>query len=225
MSPIEADLRRDLVAVCRRMNALGVNQGTSGNASARLPGGGGILVTPSSLPYDEMAPEDIVAMAPDGSWEEGNNRGRRPTSEWRFHLDILNARPDVNAVVHTHGVYATTLAVLHKSIPPFHYMVAVCGGPDIRCAPYATFGTQALSDHALKALDGRLACLLANHGAIVLGSSPSDALARAVEVETLARQYCQALQIGEPVLLSEDEIARVLERMRRMKYGGDPDRV
>ncbi|MCR9255337.1 MAG: class II aldolase/adducin family protein [Alphaproteobacteria bacterium] len=220
---LRQDLRQDLVAVCRRMNALGVNQGTSGNASARLPDGSGILVTPSSLPYDAMGPEDIVRMAPDGSWEEGGDNGRRPTSEWRFHLDILNARPDVNAIVHTHGVYATTLAVLHRDIPPFHYMVAVCGGHDIRCAPYATFGTQELSDHALAALDGRLACLLANHGAIVLGSSPEDALARTVEVETLARQYWQALQVGEPVLLPIEEIERVQDRMRRMKYGESPD--
>jgi len=154
---------------------------------------------------------------------KGGSPGRRPTSEWRFHLDILNARADIAAIVHTHGVHATTLAVHHMPIPAFHYMVAVCGGPDIRCAPYATFGTQALSDHALEALKGRLACLLGNHGAIVLGSSPTDALRRTVEVETLARQYWQALQIGRPKILPDQEIEAVRDRMSRMAYGHDPD--
>ena len=223
MSAIERNLRQELVDVCRRMNALGVNQGTSGNVSARLPDGSGILVTPSSLAYEQMDGDDIIHMTSNGDWQDRSGRGRRPTSEWRFHLDILNARQDVDAIVHTHGPYVTTLAVHHKPIPAFHYMIAVCGGTDVRCAPYATFGTQALSDHAVKALEGRLACLLGNHGAIILGASPTDALNRAVELETLARQYWQALQIGEPVILSDAEIAKVQDRMVRMKYGQSPD--
>ena len=209
----DADLRRAMVDACRRMNALGLNQGTSGNLSARSRDG--FLVTPTSLPYDAMAPGDLVPMAFDGSHEGA----RRPSSEWRFHRDILRERPDVDAVLHAHAVYATTLACHHRAIPAFHYMVAVAGGPTIRCAPYATFGTQALSDHALAALEGRRACLLGQHGMIALGSTPAAALALAVEVETLARLYVQALVLGEPPVLPDDEIARVMAQMRGLGYG------
>jgi L-fuculose-phosphate aldolase len=188
------------------MNALGINQGTSGNLSVRVPGG--LLVTPTGLPYDEMRPADIVSLD-----AAGKPRGRRaPSSEWRFHHDILATRPEANAVLHAHSMFATTLACLHRGIPSFHYMVAVAGGADIRCAPYATFGTEALSRHALAALKGRKACLLANHGMIVLGDSLKDALRLAVEVETLAAMYWRALQIGEPVLLSKAEMTRVLKK-------------
>ncbi len=203
-----------MVDTCRRMNATGLNQGTSGNLSAR--NGEGLLVTPTSLAYDVMAPADLVPLGFDGS----HSGARRPSSEWRFHRDILRERPDVGSVLHTHSVYATTLACHHRSIPAFHYMVAVAGGPTIRCAPYATFGTQALSDHALVALEGRRACLLGQHGMIALGATPEAALALAVEVETLARLYVQALVLGEPPVLPDDEIARVMEQMRGLGYGG-----
>ena len=146
---------------------------------------------------------------------DGEARGSLlPSSEWRFHRDIYVARADAHAIVHTHAPFATSLACLHRGIPPFHYMVAVAGGNDIRCAPYATFGTQELSDHALAALAGRDACLLANHGMIALGASLAKALALAVEVETLAEMYWRALQIGEPVLLSDAEMDVVLEKFR-----------
>lgn len=215
----DLDLRQALIAACRRMNDLGINQGTSGNASIRLPDGSGLLVTPSGLPYEAMAPADIVVL----DWE-GNPTGlRRPSSEWRFHLDILKVRPDAGAVLHTHSMFATTLACLGKGIPAFHYMVAVAGGADIRCSPYATFGTQELSAHAVTALADRKACLLGNHGMICLEETIEKALALAVEVETLAAQYWRALQIGEPLLLPEEEMARVLERFRRMRYGQSPD--
>jgi L-fuculose-phosphate aldolase len=207
------DLRRAMVETCRRMNATGLNQGTSGNLSARS--GDGFLITPTSLPYDAMEPADLVSMRFDGS----HDGDRRPSSEWRFHRDILLRRSDVAAVLHTHSVYATTLACHHRAIPAFHYMVAVAGGPTIRCAPYATFGTQALSDHALAALEGRRACLLGQHGTIALGASPAAALALAVEVETLARLYVQALVLGEPPVLPDDEIARVIEQRRGLGYG------
>ena len=202
-----------MVDTCRRMNATGLNQGTSGNLSARS--GEGFLITPTSLPYDAMEPSDLVPMRFDG----GHGGDRRPSSEWRFHRDILLRRGDVAAVLHTHSVYATTLACHHRAIPAFHYMVAVAGGTTIRCAPYATFGTQALSDHALAALEGRRACLLGQHGMIALGASPAAALALAVEVETLARLYLQALVLGEPPVLPDDEIARVMEQMRGLGYG------
>lgn len=212
-------LRRAIIDTCLAMNRSGVNQGASGNLSVRH--GDGLLITPSSLPYDETEPEDIVAMGFDGNWTARD--GRRPSSEWRFHRDILQARTDVDVVLHAHPTFATALAVHGRGIPSFHYMVALAGGDSIRCAPYATFGTQELSDHALAALDGRMACLLGHHGMIVLGRTPKAALALAVEVETLARQYTYALLLGEPPLLPPDEIERVAEKMRRMKYGQSPD--
>ena len=167
---------------------------------------------------------------------DGEARGALlPSSEWRFHRDIYAARADAHAIVHTHAPFATSLACLHRGIPPFHYMVAVAGGTDIRCAPYATFGTQALSDHAVAALAGRRACLLANHGMIAVGASLERALALAVEVETLAEMYWRALQIGEPVLLPDAEMDVVLEKFATygqpqdvgegMNQGGDSDRV
>ena len=214
----EQALREAVIATALAMNAAGINRGKSGNVSARLrrEGCDGFLVTPSGLPYAETTPGDIVAMT-----IEGQAHGDRvPSSEWRFHRDIYASRSDALAIVHTHAPFATSLACLHRGIPSFHYMVAVAGGADIRCAPYATFGTQQLSDHALAALADRNACLLANHGMIALGASLSRALSLAVEVETLAEMYWRALQIGEPVLLSSAEMATVLEKFATY---GQPD--
>ncbi len=210
------DLRRNMVGICRRMNSSGINQGTAGNLSVRT--GGGFLITPSSLPYDLMTPDDLVEMDFDGTYA-----GRRPSSEWRFHRDILKNRPDINVVLHCHSMYATTLACHHKTIPAFHYMVGVAGGTTIRCAEYATFGTQELSDHALKALDGRLACLLGQHGQISLGQDLEQALWLAIEVETLSRMYVQVLTLGTPPVLSDDEMERVIGQMKRMSYGLGPE--
>ncbi len=217
MSSGDRALREAMIATARRMNATGLNQGTSGNLSLRVEGG--FLVTPTGMDYEALEPEDIVFMRMDGS-HEGR---RRPSSEWRFHRDILAARPEVGAVLHAHAMFCTTLACLHRGIPAFHYMVAVAGGVDIRCAPYATFGTEELSRHAVAALEGRKACLLANHGLIAVGTSLADALKRAVEVETLAAMYWRALQVGEPVLLSEAEMAVVLEKFKT--YGQQPPGV
>ena len=212
----EAALREDMVAICRRMNSSGINQGTAGNLSVRS--GNGFLITPSGLPYDTMVPDDIVEMEFDGTYG-----GRRPSSEWRFHRDILKARQDINVVLHCHSIYATTLACHHKTIPSFHYMTGVAGGTTIRCARYATFGTQALSDAALEALEGRLACLLGQHGQISLGKSLESALWLAIEVETLSRMYVQALTLGEPPVLSDEEMERVIAQMKRMSYGFGPE--
>lgn len=209
-------LRRAIVETCRRMNTLGLNQGRSGNLSARVPGG--LLVTPSGMAYDAMSPDDIVFMKADGDVPAGQ---RKPSSEWRFHRDILAARADVEAVLHSHAMFATTLACLRREIPAFHYMVAVAGGDTIRCAPYATFGTQALSDHALAALADRKACLLANHGMIAVGGSVDAALDLAVEVETLAAQYWRALQVGEPYILPGAEMAVVLEKFKGYGRAGE----
>lgn len=205
-------LRKQIIATALKMNALGINQGTSGNLSARARDGG-FFITPSGLPYEECLSSDIVHVEMDGHFEGLH----APSSEWRIHRDILKTRKDAEAIIHVHSPMATSLACLHRDIPAFHYMVAVAGGPDIRCAPYATFGTQALSDHALKALDGRRACLLANHGMIALGDSLQKALALAVEVEALAGQYWRCLKVGKPVLLDAEEMDRVLEKFKN--YG------
>ena len=207
-------LRAELIATARRMNTLGINQGKSGNLSHRIPEG--FLVTPTGMDYDALKPADIVAMSFDGS----HQGSRLPSSEWRFHRDIMAARPEVNAVLHAHSVFATTLACLGREIPAFHYMVAVAGGDTVRCAPYATFGTEELSRHAVAALEDRKACLLANHGMIAVGASLRDVLRLAVEVETLAAIYWRALQIGKPNLLDRAEMTRVIEKFKT--YGQQP---
>ncbi len=207
MTADELAKRQAIIDACRRMNALGINQGTSGNISVRHVDG--LLVTPTSVPYEAMTPDQIVFMTMEGA----HAPGQKPSSEWRFHRDILKSRPDVNAVVHAHPTYCTILAIMGMEIPPVHYMIAAAGGDSIRCAPYATFGTAELSDHAVRALEGRLACLLDHHGMIAVGPSLAKALWLAVEVETLARQYHACLQIGKPPLLPKDEIENVRVRM------------
>ena len=207
----DREQRQSIIDACCSMNALGINQGTSGNISLRHQNG--LLITPTSVPYEAMLPEQIVFMAMDGS----HDAAQRPSSEWRFHLDILKARPEVNAVVHAHPTYSTILAIMNLEIPPIHYMIACAGGDSIRIAPYATFGTQELSEHAVRALEGRLACLLEHHGMIAVGTSLSRAMWLAVEVEALARQYHGCLQIGTPPLLPKQEIENVLGRIAR--YG------
>ncbi len=211
----DREKRQSIIDACLRMNALGINQGTSGNISLRHEQG--MLITPTSVPYDEMRPEQIVFMDFDGGFAPK----QKPSSEWRFHLDILKARPEVNAVVHAHPPYSTMLAIMGREIPPVHYMVAVAGGDTIRCAPYATFGTAELSRHAVGALEGRLACLLAHHGMIAIGTSLAKAMWLAVEVEALARQYHGCLQIGIPPLLSKEEIDNVRGRMAGYGHSGD----
>ncbi len=204
MTTDERALRASIIDKARWMNDTGLNQGTSGNISARC--GDVMLITPSATPYDAMEPDMLAAMPIEG--EYGHWEGPlRPSTEWRFHLDIMRARPEVGAVVHTHSTHATALSMARKSIPAAHYMVAVFGGNSVRCAGYATFGTKALSDAALVALEGRTACLLANHGMLATGASLDKAMWTAVELETLARQYYLTLAIGGPVILSDAEIA------------------
>jgi L-fuculose-phosphate aldolase len=202
----ELQSRKAIIATALRMNALGINRGKSGNVSARWRSG--FLITPSGLDYDATRAADLVFIDP-----AGRASGRRPpSSEWRFHHDIYRHKPDVMAVVHTHSSFATTLACLHMDVPAFHYMIAVAGGDNLRCAPYATFGTQPLSDAALVALEGRKACLLANHGAISTGPDLKSALALAVEVEALCEQYWRALLVGKPVILPREEMEIVLAK-------------
>ena len=204
--------RENLLSIAQKLIETGLNKGTAGNASVRLKDNGsdGFLVTPSGMVVEDMSAASMVQMQFDGSYEQG----KIPSSEWRFHRDILVSRADINAVVHTHSMFATTLACSRKDIPPFHYMIAVVGGDTIRCAPYALFGSQALSDNALAALVDRKACLLANHGMIALGRDLDDALAVTIEVENLCEQYWRALQLGEPHILSEAEMRDVFQQFK-----------
>lgn len=200
--------REHLLNVTRRLSACGLNRGTSGNASVRVAEG--FLVTPSGMEVEAMTPHDMVLMDMHGEF----HGERQPSSEWRFHHDILRARPEIGAVIHTHSMFATTMACLQRDIPPFHYMIALTGADTIRCAPYALFGSQSLSDAAVAALQGSKACLLANHGMIALGEDLEKAYAVAVEVETLCEQYWRALQIGEPYLLSAQEMQDVFQQFK-----------
>ena len=204
----EQRLRKRIIETCLEMNASGLNRGTSGNVSVRY--NDGFLITPSGLPYDEIYPIDIVFMNFAG---EATSR-RKPSSEWRFHRDILAARPEMNVVLHTHSTFATTLACLHREVPPFHYMIAVTGAKKLRCAPYATFGSQELSENAVAALHGSRACMLANHGMIVLADDLKATLRLGLEVEGLCEQYWRALQVGDPHILSDEEMDRVLEKFK-----------
>lgn len=214
MDKAELKLRESIINACRSMNGLGINQGTSGNISARY--GKLMLITPSGVPYEELKAKDIVTTPVSGKGDKWNG-ALAPSSEWRFHLRILQKRPEVGSVVHTHSTYATTLAICNKPIPAIHYMVAAAGGPDIRVAPYATYGTEELSDLAMKALEGRTCCLLRNHGVIATGPDVRRALWLAVEIETLARQYYLSLALGNAQVLPDAEIARVIEKFKN--YG------
>ncbi|MEM7209015.1 MAG: class II aldolase/adducin family protein [Pseudomonadota bacterium] len=202
----KTDKRTLLIKKAQSMNGAGLGQGSAGNLSVR--DGDGFLVTPAAIPYDQYQIDDIVYMTMDGEYSSD----RPPSSEWRFHRDIYREREDINAVVHAHSPACTALACLDRSIPAFHYMVAVAGGDNIRCAPYATFGTQELSDHVIHALQDRYACLLSNHGMVCVAENLTRAFSLAVEVEELAEIYCQTLQVGQPKILSRAQIAEVLEK-------------
>ena len=200
------DLRQQLITIAQAMQAAGLNRGTSGNVSVRS--GDGFYITPTGLPYAKLSADDIPLMALDGT-HQGN---RQPSSEWRFHRDLYASRPEVGAVLHAHSPFAVSLACLRYAIPPFHYMIARFGGDSIRCADYAIFGSESLSTAAMEALDQRKGCLLANHGLIVAGRDLDEALSLAIELEELCEQYWRTCQLGQPVLLSADEMHAVLEK-------------
>ena len=213
--PERAALAQHLIETCLAMNSQGINQGSAGNVSLRH--GDGFLITPSGIAYDKLAPGDIVQVGLDGIAEAG----LKPSSEWRMHRDIYAERAEAGAVLHAHSTFATALSCLRRNIPAFHYMVAVAGGDNIRCADYALFGTQGLSDYMLAALEGRRACLLGTHGMICFHDNLEKALWLGIEVEALARQYWHALQIGEPVILDDRQMTEVLEKFR--VYGKQDD--
>jgi L-fuculose-phosphate aldolase len=207
----EAQLRKALLDSSRRMVELGLNRGTAGNASVRC--GDNFLITPSALPVAEMSEQDLVLLDKAGKVL----KGRKPSSEWRFHSDILNARPEIGAVLHMHSTYATTIACLGKDVPAVHYHIAIAGGDSIRCTTYTIFGEQNLSDLALEALSDRKACLLGNHGMIALGKDLNDALSVAHEVEFLCEIYWRTLAAGEPRILTAQQMHEVKEKFVEYK--------
>jgi L-fuculose-phosphate aldolase len=214
----ELQIRQEIIATCLRMNAEGLNVGSSGNLSVRV--GDGFLITPSGISYDKITPDMIVAMDMAGRYYGDYI----PSSEWRFHYDILKARPDVNVVLHSHAVHCAILASTRRDIPAIHYMIGVAGGSVVKCSGYAPFGTQALSQEALAALEDRMACLLGNHGIIALGKTQADAFHVLQEIENLARIYIGTLQIGGGVVLGAPEMDTVLQRFKTYgKQLGDID--
>lgn len=204
-------MRERVIQTCLAMNETGLNTGKSGNVSVRNEKG--FMISASGVAYDAMKPSDVVQMDLEG----GYFGSVLPSSEWRMHMDIYRARPEAGAIVHTHAAHATAISCLREDVPAFHYMIGVTGGSTLRCAPYASFGTAELSDGMLQAIEGRNACLLANHGMICFAQTLDAALALAIEIETLCRQYVLARQLGDPVVLDDAEMNDILLRFR--SYG------
>jgi L-fuculose-phosphate aldolase len=199
-------LREAAVAAVRRLDALGMNRGSTGNLSLRL--GDGMLITPTGMGADDLRPQDLVWRGWDGTL-----RGDwQPSSEWHFHQAVYLARPGLHAVVHTHSTHAAALACLRRELPAFHYMVAVAGGDDVPCVPYHLFGTEALSQAVAGAFGQRNACLMANHGLVAGGATLAHAMKVAQEIESLCEVYLKALAVGEPIVLSREEMQAVIER-------------
>lgn len=213
-------LRIEIIETALAMSRRGLSPGRSGNVSCRF--GDGMLITPSGLAYETLKPADIVEVDPTGKTSAA---ARKPSSEWRFHLAVYQARADRHAIVHTHSMHATVLACAHLPIPAFHYMVAVAGGPDIPVVPYATFGTEDLSHHVVSGVRERDACLMANHGQIALGATLPGALELAAEVEVLAEQYFKVRMLGRAHVLEPDEMARVLRLFAGYGQNANPDPV
>jgi len=213
LKEVEKLARRGVIETALAMSRSGLSPGRSGNVSCRW--NGGMLITPTGMSYETIKPRDIAYVTAKGTLLD--KKSRKPSSEWRFHLAAYKARPDMNAVVHTHSTHATVLACAHKAIPAFHYMVAVAGGNDVPLVAYDTFGTQQLADHVAKGLEKRDACLMANHGQIAVGKNLAAALELAHEIEVLSEQYAKVLALGEPHILPDEEMARVLERFK--SYG------
>ncbi len=204
--------KQNLIEACNKIYRLGLNKGSSGNLSLRINKNSYIL-TSSGCSLQNLKEENIVTMSVDGKIISGH----KPSSEWKIHNDLYKVRSDIEAIVHTHSKYACVLACLRKELPPFHYMVAVAGGENIRCCPYALFGTEELSNHVIEAMKNRAACLMANHGLVVGSSTLSKSVYIAEEVESLCGQYVNALAIGDVKLLSSEQMQDVLEKFKN--YG------
>ncbi len=221
----ELKLREEIIKTAKNMNKSGINQGTSGNISARWKQG--MIITPSSICYKEIKPKDLVFVDLEvyKNSESIPLTNQKPSSEWQMHADILLKRKNINSVLHCHSIFATAIACHQIDLPSFHYMVAVAGGEDIKCSEYATFGTKEISRNAIKALEGRYACLLGNHGQLTLGINPKKALDLAIEVETLCHIYLQSLAIGIPNLLGLEEMKKVSNKFSEISYMRNNDQA
>ena len=212
--------RRRLVKVCQEISRLGFVKGTAGNASVRADDG--FLVTPSGMSYADMKPNDIVHLDMEGNIRQGRwlaKSNTKPSSEWHLHQAIFEARPDVNAVLHTHPTFSTTLAVLGKPLPAIHYLIGIVNGCEVPCAPYRTFGTGELSEIVVKTMGDRHACLLDHHGLVAVASDLWDALELTIQIESLAELYWRACAMGEPSIIDDEEMDRVCAKFKAMNYG------
>ena len=214
------DQRKQIIEFCLKLNSTNLSPLRSGNISSRAKEDGkdGYLITPSGKKYDSLKPENIVFMGLNEEIEN-NDSGNKPSSEWRFHRDIYLNKKDAQAIVHAHSPHATAVSSHGKSIPPFHYMIALAGGEDIKCSEYATFGTKELSQNVVKALINRSACLMSNHGQVAFGKNLEQAFELAQEIENICQQYIIALKIGEPKILSFEEMKKVLDKAKDYKKG------
>jgi len=213
------DKRNQIIEYSLRLNSTNLSPLRSGNISLRSEESGtvGYLITPSGKKYETLKPEDIVFMGLNE--EEKNDPNNKPSSEWRFHRDIYVNKKEAHAIVHAHSPHATAVSSHGKPIPPFHYMIALAGGNDIKCAEYATFGTEELSKNVIKALENRSACLMSNHGQVAFGKNLDDAFELAQEIENICHQYTIALKLGQPKILSFEEMKKVLDKAKNYKKG------
>ena len=213
------DQRNQIIEYSLRLNSTNLSPLRSGNISLRGIEDDieGYLITPSGKKYETLKPEDIVFMGLNE--EEENNSTNKPSSEWRFHRDIYVNKKEAHAIVHAHSPHATAVSSHGKPIPPFHYMIALAGGDDIKCAEYATFGTEELSNNVIKALENRSACLMSNHGQVAFGKNLEDTFELAQEIENICHQYIIALKLGQPKILSFEEMKKVLDKAKNYKKG------
>ena len=216
------DQRNKIIEFSLKLNSTNLSPLRSGNISLRSEKNGtdGYLITPSGKKYETLKPEDIVFMGINEE-EENNDSNNKPSSEWRFHRDIYANKKNAQAIVHAHSPHATAVSSHGKPIPPFHYMIALAGGEDIKCADYATFGTEELSNNVIKALENRNACLMSNHGQVAFGKDLEDAFELAQEIENICHQYTIALKLGKPKILSFKEMKKVLNKAKDYKKGWD----
>jgi L-fuculose-phosphate aldolase len=210
-------LKNEVIKFAKKLNSDNLSPLRSGNISHRAEGDkDGFFITPSGKKYSDLKSDDIAFVSLDGKFDE---KGSTPSSEWRFHQDIYLNKNDAKAVVHAHSVHATAVSAHGLDVPAFHYMVALAGGEDIRCAKYATFGTRELSDNIIKALENRKGCLMENHGQVTFGNNLEEAFELAKEIENICHQYINTIKIGEPKILSSSEMDKILEKVKNYKKG------
>ena len=210
-------LKNEVIKFAKKLNSDNLSPLRSGNISHRAEGDrDGFFITPSGKKYSDLKSDDIAFVSLDGKFDE---KGSTPSSEWRFHQDIYLNKNDAKAVVHAHSVHATAVSAHGLDVPAFHYMVALAGGEDIRCAKYATFGTRELSENIIEALENRKGCLMENHGQVTFGNSLEEAFELAKEIENICHQYINTIKIGEPKILSSSEMDKILEKVKNYKKG------